>query len=129
MTSITTSDDISSWLASRTVDDVRRLLSRHCKVAYRHPYGFDVCRTNLSLFPGWTIRVHLWPRRAELSERMSEANTEDQAVHCHGWNLMTAVVFGAVEEKVFRVEVRREGDWDLFRVTGTRLIGDNSLEL
>src|SRR4051794_20419382 len=98
MTNTTTHDAVARWLLAATIDDARRLLERNCETAYRHPYGFDVCRTNFAEFPGWTIRIHLWPNQAELSRRMLEEGTEHQGVHCHGWDLKTKVLLGAIRE-------------------------------
>jgi ADP-ribose pyrophosphatase YjhB (NUDIX family) len=90
------------WFRSQTLDNVHDLLS-HKRRAYLHPYGFTVCRLDLEEHLPWQLRLHFWPAPIEVYELLSQAGTESQLVHAHGWDLMSKVLQGALEERTYSV--------------------------
>jgi 8-oxo-dGTP pyrophosphatase MutT (NUDIX family) len=119
---------LDSWLKTQTWPDVRELICQGPAVPYGHPYGFTVCRLETEWFPGWQIRVHLWPSRDEILRSQRENGVVDQLVHCHGWDLKSSVCLGLLSEFQYEVAVW-DGKQDIYRVVSDYADGSSSLIL
>lgn len=95
--------DLDLWLAKQTWPDARRLVQEGRVVAYRHPYGFIVCRLEDPIFNNWQVRLHLWPTAEDQESMMRENGTSRQQVHCHGWTIKSQVLVGALIESTYDI--------------------------
>jgi 8-oxo-dGTP pyrophosphatase MutT (NUDIX family) len=122
-------DGVGSWLATQTWPDLRKLITQGPITLYEHPYGFVVCRLETEWFPGWQVRVHLWPEREQMERDLRANGVADQLVHCHGWDLKSAVCLGALNE--FHYELARgsnEGQC-IYRIVSDYAVGSSKLVL
>jgi 8-oxo-dGTP pyrophosphatase MutT (NUDIX family) len=107
--------DLDSWLSAQTWPDLRELVSRGPTTLYRHPYGFVVCRLETDWFLPWQIRVHLWPNRAEMLQRLHENDSKNYLVHCHGWDLKSALCLGVLSESRFELVPDQDSEMSIYR--------------
>lgn len=114
---------LHGWLQAQTWPDLRDRLTSDEVVAYRHPYGFIVCRLGLNRFDGWQIRVHLWPTLHEFLAESQMHDTESLQAHRHGWELLSHVVLGAVVESRYNATEEPGGHCSLYRVESDYAIG------
>ncbi|WP_280217577.1 NUDIX hydrolase [Nocardia neocaledoniensis] len=115
--------ELHRWLSHQTWPDCKSVLQTSLETAYRHPYGFIVCRTRIDLFPGWQIRVHIWDRdRTDRGDAISE-----MLVHSHGWDLASTIVIGALTETRYIVSEQLYSPDEIFEVSSTYGVGRSSL--
>ena len=119
--------DLDSWLSAQTWPDLRELISQGPTTLYTHPYGFVVSRLETDWFPPWQIRVHLWPGRAEMLRQLRESDSINYLVHCHGWDLRSAVCLGALRESRFELATDQEGTLNIYRVFSDYAVGSTEL--
>jgi 8-oxo-dGTP pyrophosphatase MutT (NUDIX family) len=117
------------WMSVQTWPDVKDLLQRERITTYSHPYGFVVCRVESIKFPGWQIRIHLWPPAREFEETLRRNGTADQQVHCHGWRLKSTVLVGAVEEVSCSVLEAEDTTLALYSVSSDYGSGNSRLSI
>ena len=114
-------------MAIQTWPDVAdRVRTDSGPVAYLHPYGFVVLRLLDTKFPGWQIRVHLWPDPQILHEIGKASSTIEQQVHAHGWDLKSRVLIGSITESTFEL---RSGSGALYEVSSAYGEGASVLEM
>lgn len=117
---------LEAWLAIQTWPDVLdRVVTDANLVSYEHPYGFVVLRLSETKFPGWQIRVHLWPEAKTLRERLARNGTFAQQVHAHGWDLMSSVLVGSIAENTYEMV---PGGGALYCVESTYGVGSSVLK-
>lgn len=122
--------DVQEWLAIQTWPDLRsRLDATPQLVAYEHPYGFVVCRLEDTPVAGWQIRVHLWPSRREMERLLTHNRTNAQQVHAHGWDIVSQVVLGAVEESGYRLTPDPGAEQSVYRAVSDYGAGTSRLNL
>ncbi|GAB7036897.1 NUDIX domain-containing protein [Catenuloplanes niger] len=102
--------DVADWLSSCTVRDARALLEG-AERSYRHPYGFIVHRSALLELAPWNLRVHVWPSPLDCYEMLRRNGTEPQLIHAHGWDLLSVVMDGELEERAYELRIDHDGDY------------------
>ncbi len=105
--------DVAEWLSNCTHRDVPALLEK-VERSYRHPYGFTVCRLTLRHLAPWNVRLHFWPSPLECYERLRDNRTAHQLIHAHGWDLLSVVMNGELEERTYEPRADQDGDFTLY---------------
>ncbi|MGN9908389.1 NUDIX domain-containing protein [Phytohabitans sp. LJ34] len=105
--------EVAEWLANCTPQDVRSMLES-VERSYRHPYGFSVHRLAMRHLLPWNLRVHFWPRPLAFYERLRQHRTESQLIHAHGWDLISVVVEGELEEREYDFDAEEGGQFTLY---------------
>jgi 8-oxo-dGTP pyrophosphatase MutT (NUDIX family) len=100
---------VGAWILERTISDVPHLL-RNVQRAYVHPYGFHVLRLALPDLAPWTVRLHVWPNPIEIYARMHHTRSENQLIHSHGWDLLSMVLAGELDESTYELSNSRDGN-------------------
>jgi 8-oxo-dGTP pyrophosphatase MutT (NUDIX family) len=121
------SRELELWMLAQTWPDLRRLAEK-ARTSYRHPYGFVVVRLDEPLFEGWQVRLHFWPAPAEFEAHLIAFGTAAQQVHAHGWDLVSRVLIGALEESTFEVTLSERSERALFSVRSDYGTGHSHLE-
>lgn len=123
--------DLPSWLSSQTWVDFSSEVLGAEENAYVHPYGFIVVRLPIFAFPGWGIRVHIWPGRDAFDRFAAQRRTIDQRVHSHGWTIWTKVLLGKVEQVSYVLADVHSSDtgptWDAYGVASDIGVGKSVL--
>ncbi|WP_327002705.1 NUDIX hydrolase [Dactylosporangium sp. NBC_01737] len=105
--------DVAEWLAGRVEVDVRTMLET-VERSYQHPYGFTVYRLGIRQLAPWQLRVHIWPGPLLCYQHLHLHRTESQLIHAHGWDLLSAVVSGELEERTYELKEERSADFGLY---------------
>ena len=95
---------------------------------YRHPNGFVVCRIEQAMFTNWQIRIHLWPASFAFTSGLDAGGAEVPSVHSHGWDLLSKVVAGEMEDSTYEVAVDPMGSKALFTVESDYGVGSSRLK-
>lgn len=91
---------VRDWMMGNdagTVPELARLTER----AYRHPYGFYVLRLRVPQVAPWKIRLHIWPDAIDAYEYVHANGSEGRLLHSHGWDLLSLVLSGALDESSY----------------------------
>lgn len=90
--------DVLAWLEAQTWPDVRTQIAASSDNCFEHPNGFLVVRILGSLFPGWTLRAHLWPEH-----QRQHALATGRHIHLHGFHLYSRTLIGQVHHESLAV--------------------------
>ena len=108
---------LKNWMRRQDWSQLALTIADPKVVSYVHPYGFAVFRLVEQHFAGWQIRVHLWPSSGRQKKWVVENKTNEQAIHAHGWDLLSIVLCGSVREEHYEVYEARSGTLGAYTVT------------
>lgn len=93
-------ENLCGWMRAQTWPELRLLVADAYSASFWHPYGFVVIRLRINDFPGWGMRLHLWPS----TEEPQATQVAHQQVHSHGWDLLSRTLLGEVCHRTFIVD-------------------------
>ncbi|MEV5206494.1 NUDIX hydrolase [Micromonospora sp. NPDC053740] len=61
--------------------------------------------------------MHFWPTPLASYEYLQRSRTESQLIHAHGWDLLSVVMDGELEERTYDMQSAHDGDFVLYETT------------